>query len=228
MSYAFLRTKRSRIIALITLVGLVSIALLVVILGCTVSFCDAATNVSLFNISARLIPRGAPRLAVRQGEQVTLGVSTSTAVRKLEICTEQRRLFAAYSDFVNCRPLVYTLLPGRPKVTVVIPRTMPLGRAIVITRVRGSDGKLVPASPTDEKMTLLITPYKGQSPAGATGGGDGGSGGGGSGGGGGGSGGGSGDGGGSAPQPTPSPSHSPSPTPCPPDGCSTPVPTMWF
>lgn len=109
-------------------------------------------------LGARFIKKGSPRLSVRQGEINTLELAASPHTRKLEICTEKRNILLGRSDFIECRTLQNFVAPGVTEAAVIIPATMPLGRAIVITRIRDIDGKLIPAAPTDEKITLWIAP----------------------------------------------------------------------
>ncbi len=118
-----------------------------------------AGTAALFNnfLGAGLIKKGSPRLAVHQGDKVTLELAVSDQVRKLEICTEKRNLFLGYSDFNQCRTLKYFVAAGARFVDTTIPRNFPLARAVVITRLRDKAGTLVPAAPTDEKIALWIT-----------------------------------------------------------------------
>ncbi len=107
-------------------------------------------------LGARLIYKISPRLTVYQGEQVTLELLNSPYTKKLEICIDRKNTLLGYSDYSNCRPLKYKVSPRVTLVDVVIPFNFPLGRAIVITRARETNDKLVPASPTNEKIALLV------------------------------------------------------------------------
>lgn len=112
-------------------------------------------------LGARFIRKGSPRLSVRQGEPTILELAPSPYTRKLEICTEKRNIILGRSDFVECRALINFVEPGVTEAGVIIPANMPLGRAIVITRIRDIDGTLIPAAPADEKITLWIAPPRG-------------------------------------------------------------------
>src|SRR3989344_4149705 len=133
---------------------------IVIVSVVTLAFILLAAYYSDF-LGARFIRKGSPRLTVRQGEINTLELSPSGKTRKLEICTEKRNIILGRSDFVECRSLKDFVAPGTTEAAVIIPVNMPLGRAIVITRIRNDNGTLAPLAPTDEKITLYIVPPRG-------------------------------------------------------------------
>ena len=145
-------------------------------------------------LGTRVLRKAASRVVAYQGEKVTIQVADSSATRKLELCVEKRNLLLGYSDFSNCKTLQYVLGPHVKSADITIPSSFPLGRALVITRVRDAKGNLIPVGPSDEKITLLIQkarPVVASHEEGSSSGGGGGGGGGGSSGGGGNGGGGS-------------------------------------
>lgn len=153
---------------------IVGLLLLVVVVSVAALYSDL--------LGVRVIGRGGSRVAASQGEVITFKLATSNQIRKLEICTEKRNVFTSSVQYINCRSLVNFVRPRQVNVAVTIPRTMPLGRAAVITRLRNAQGKLLPMGPSDEKIALLIAKAKPATIAtsGSDGGGSGGGGGGGS------------------------------------------------
>lgn len=138
-------------------------------------------------LGTRVLRKAASRVVAYQGEKVTIQVADSPSTRKLELCVEKKNLLLGYSDFSNCKTLQYVLGPHVKSADITIPSNFPLGRALVITRVRDAQGNLIPVGPSDEKITLLIQkarPVPASNDTGSSSGGGGGGGGGSSGGGG--------------------------------------------
>jgi hypothetical protein len=64
------------------------------------------------------------------------------------------------ASYANCVPLKYMVRPQERTIDVTIPRLFPLGRAVVISRIRGGDGDLLPQAPVQEKLALFIVPAR--------------------------------------------------------------------
>ncbi len=139
-------------------------------------------------LGTRVLRKASSRVVAYQGEKVTIQVADSASTRKLELCVEKKNLLLGYSDFSDCKTLQYVLGPHVKSANITIPSNFPLGRALVVTRVRDAQGNLIPVGPSDEKITLLIQkarPAVASHDEGSSSGGGGGGGGGGSSGGGG-------------------------------------------
>ncbi len=109
-------------------------------------------------LGARYIKIGSGRLTVYQGEINTLQLKPIKQARKLELCSEKRT--GATTTYVGCKTLVNSVKANATEVGVIIPATMTLGPATVLTRIRNTDGTLQPLKPTDQKIPLLVAASK--------------------------------------------------------------------
>lgn len=131
-------------------------------------------------LGTRVLSKNSARTAVHQGDKVAIQFSNVPNIRKLEICTDK---------ITNCATLQATVNAHATRASITVPIKFPLGKAVVLVRTRDDNWQLLPSSPSDEKIPLLIIAAKKPTPTpvaqeqgsgGSGGGGGGGNGGGGS------------------------------------------------
>ncbi|HLD25763.1 MAG TPA: hypothetical protein VJC05_01860 [Candidatus Andersenbacteria bacterium] len=110
-------------------------------------------------LGARVIKPGSSRVAVYRGEKIVLELAAFQSARKLEICADIKT-GAGTAGYNQCQTLKPLVAAGVRRVEVTIPTDFPLGRAVVITRLRGNNGALLPRVPTNEKIGLLVRPAR--------------------------------------------------------------------